>query len=177
VVILTLINSLFIIASFFFFLVAIIIAIILKSKDNSLIPSGKIVYNDLYGEMNSLYSSLYPLAGKPDLIIKKGWKYIPVEIKTGNHHNPKKHHVIQVIAYCQLIKELYKKTPPFGYLIYSDTKKRFKIPFTQMEIKQLKMSITQMKEMINQDQIHRNHNDKNRCNHCNMRAKCNYRLK
>lgn len=127
--------------------------------------------------MNSLYSSLYPLAGKPDLIIKKGWKYIPVEIKTGNHHYPKKHHVIQVIAYCQLIKEVYKKTPPFGYLIYSDTKKRFKIPFTQMEIKQLKMSIIQMKEMINQDQIHRNHNNKNRCNHCNMRAKCNYRLK
>jgi CRISPR-associated exonuclease Cas4 len=174
---LTLINSLFVIASFFFLLCIIIVIIIWKSKDNTLIPSGKIIYNDLLGEMDSLYSSTYPLAGKPDLIIKKGWKYIPVEIKTGNHRYPKKHHVMQVISYCQLIKETYTKTPSFGYLIYSDTKKRFKIPFTQLEIKQLELSLAQMKEMITQNQIRRNHNNKNRCNHCNMRGNCTYRVK
>ncbi len=174
---LTLINSLVIIACFFFLLSVIILIIIRKARENSLIPSGKIVYNDLYGEMDSLYSSVYPLAGKPDLIIKRGRKYIPIEIKTGNHHYPKKHHVMQAIAYGYLIKEVYKRSPRYCYLIYSDTKKRFKIPFTEKEITQLKNCITEMEEMIDHNHIRRNHNDKNRCIHCNMRAKCEYRLK
>ena len=66
--------------------------------------------------------------------------------------------------------------PGYGEEI-PDTKKRFKIPFSDREIKRLKNSITQMKEMINQNFIYRNHNDKNRCILCNMNGKCNYRLK
>ena len=162
----------------FIFLVSgiIIIFFVHKSKRDSLIPSGKIVFDDLHGESFSLYSRQYPLVGKPDLIIKKGGKFIPIEIKTGHHHQPKSHHLMQLIAYCQLTKEHYRKSTPYGYLIYSDTKKRFKIQFTPSKQYQLELSLSQMNEIIKKKQASPNHQRKNKCNHCNMNVFCTKKI-
>lgn len=163
---------LLIFSSILFFIGLISIHIISRSRKDSLIPPGKIIYNDLHGESHSLYSKKYPLVGKPDLIIKKGWKFIPVEIKTGRHYQPKKHHVMQLIAYCQLTKEVYKKSTPYGFIIYSDTNKRFKIPYTSKEKKQLITILKQMQQMNDINQVHPEYVKLSRCNHCNMRYHC-----
>lgn len=147
-----------------------------KGKQRDLLPRGKIVFNDLKGESYSLYSTKYPLVGKPDLIFKKRGKFIPVEIKTGNHIHPKNHHVMQLISYCQLITEHYGKITPYGYLIYPDTGKRFKISFDRLVKKQLSRILSDMSESDSKNRIMRNHDEKYRCNHCNLNKVCNQRI-
>ncbi len=165
-------TAIFMIALSLFFLI-----LVRRTKNDSLIPSGKIVYDDLHGPSFSLHSKKYPLAGRPDLILKKGWKYIPVEVKTSNHHEPRPHHVIQIIAYCQLITDHFEKSSPYGYLIYSDTGKRFKIQFKHAEKKQLKQTIHQMNEMLQTGNIIRNHDNKQKCSGCILRSKCQKRVR
>jgi CRISPR-associated protein Cas4 len=148
-----------------------------KSKKISLIPSGKIIYDDLHGSPSSLTSKKYPLIGKPDLILKKGWKRIPVEIKTGNHQYPKSHHVMQLLSYCQLAKENYRRPSPYGYLVYTDTNKRFKIQFTYKEKKILKSTIDQMQQILQTEKVIRNHHDKGKCNGCKMNSFCQAKIK
>lgn len=150
--------------------------IVKKGKENSLIPNGKIVFNDLQGESYSLYSSIYPLIGKPDLVIKKGRKIIPIELKTGHHLHPRAHHVMQLIAYCQITTEYFHKSTPYGYIIYSDTCKRFKIPFDQNAKNRLKKSIEDMKMIRDQNKVIRNHHLRNKCNHCNLKNVCNQKI-
>ncbi len=153
------------------------IFVVEKSKKNSLLPSGRIVYDDLHGSPHSLYSKKFPLVGKPDLILKKGWKRIPVEIKTGNHQNPKSHHVMQLLSYCQLAKEHYHRPSPYGYLLYVDTHKRFKIPFSFKEKKQLKLTINMMSETLRTKKVIRNHQNKGKCDGCKMNSFCQAKIK
>lgn len=164
--------QIFVLGFSFVILGIIVLFIIIRSKNDALIPSGKIIFDDLHGSSFSLYSNKYPLIGKPDLVIKKGWRYVPVEVKTGNHHSPKLHHVMQLIAYCQLVKEHYHKSTPYGYLIYADTRKRFKIPYRKVEKIRLKKSLQAMNRAIINDEISRNHENKRRCDHCNMKYVC-----
>jgi len=166
-----------VIIGFFFLLFGLfIIYLINKSKQNSLIPSGKIIYDDLHGSSYSLYSNKYPLVGKPDLIIKKGWRRIPIEVKTGNHHFPKIHHMMQLIAYCQLTKEHFNKSTPFGYLIYPDTKKRFKIAFSRAEKNQLRENIHLMRNTMDTGIVYRNHDNKKKCDSCKMKNICKKKI-
>ena len=148
-----------------------------KSKKTSLIPSGRIIYDDLHGSPPSLYSEKYPLVGKPDLILKKGWKRIPIEVKTGNHQRKKSHHVMQLLSYCQLAKENYRRPSPYGYLIYTDTNKRFKISFTYKEKKLLKSTIDQMRKILQTEKVIRNHQDKGKCSGCEMNSLCQAKIK
>jgi CRISPR-associated exonuclease Cas4 len=150
----------------------VILSIARKSKQNTLLPHGKIVYDDLHSSPPSVYSQRYPLVGKPDLILKKGWKRIPVEVKSGNHHTPKPHHVMQLMSYCQLAKEVYHRPSPYGYLLYSDTNKRFKILFNHVQKNQLKSTINLMKETVNTGKVVRNHNDKRKCKGCKFKPVC-----
>ncbi|MBS3777832.1 MAG: Dna2/Cas4 domain-containing protein, partial [Candidatus Thermoplasmatota archaeon] len=152
--------SIFVLGFAFLVIGIVVLFIVKRSKDDALIPSGKIIFDDLHGSSFSLYSHKYPLVGKPDLVIKKGWKYLPVEVKTGNHHFPKLHHVMQLMAYCQLVKEHYHKATPYGYLIYIDTGKRFKIPYRTVEKKRLKKSLQDMNRAIINHEIIRNHENK-----------------
>lgn len=164
-------------ASLFFILSLLFLILVKQGKNNALIPSGKIVYDDLHGSSFSLHSKKYPLVGKPDLILKKGWKWVPVEVKTGHHHEPRSHHVMQLLSYCQLIKDHFKKSSPYGYLIYPDTDKRFKIPFKRSGKKQLKQSIHHMNEMLNSGIISRNHTSKQKCDGCVFKSSCQRRVK
>lgn len=162
----------FVLGIAFLMLGIVVLFFVKRSKNDALIPSGKIVFDDLHGSSFSLYSKLYPLVGKPDLVIKKRWKRIPVEVKTGKHYSPKMHHVMQLMAYCQLVKEHYGKSTPYGYLIYTDIGKRFKIPYQKSEKKRLERNLTAMNKAIATNEIVRNHESKRKCNHCNMRSVC-----
>ena len=77
----------------------------LKIKHN--IQDGNITYSDLNITAETLFSNRYRISGKPDYVIKKNDHYIPIEVKTGYHHKPKKNHIFQLVAYCQIIEENY----------------------------------------------------------------------
>ncbi len=91
---------------------------------------GKLIYQDSTQIPGSiLESSLLPLIGKPDYLIKKKKSIIPIEIKTGKTPlTPYKNHVMQLIAYCHLVEENYGMRPTYGILKYPQ--KEFAIDYT-----------------------------------------------
>jgi CRISPR-associated protein Cas4 len=170
-------SALLLFFSFFFLVLGFIILFIAKKeKNHSLIPKGKIVYDDLHDSSQSLYSMKYPLVGKPDLVLKKGWKRIPIEVKSGNHAEPRDHHVMQLMAYCQLCKEHYHKASPYGYLIYPDTGKRFKINYNGERKKRVKDTLKKMKLATRTAMVKRNHQNRMKCSGCKMKSFCEEKI-
>tara|TARA_R100001530_G_C4291971_1_gene148266 strand:- start:233 stop:763 length:531 start_codon:yes stop_codon:yes gene_type:complete len=142
-----------------------------KIKKEYQIQEGKIHYTDLDKPTKALFSYKTGLVGKPDYIVKQGQTHIPVEIKKGNHNNPFKSHIMQLIAYCYLVEEKYKTKVPYGVLIYEDY--QTKIPYTETEKKEL---LEVMEIMRTQKEFSRNHNSINKCRICGFGSICNDNL-
>lgn len=101
-----------------------------KQKKNFGVLNSKRFYTDSDkspGEV--LYSKSIPLVGRPDYIIKQNNYFIPVEVKTSKTpRTPYENHIMQLMAYCYLVEETYRITPPGGFLKYP--KKEFYIQYT-----------------------------------------------
>ena len=165
------------------FSILLFFSIIIKIKNKQFrmdynIYDGKIIYSDLKESNKPLFSSKYHISGKPDYILKKRRnRYIPIEVKTGIHEKPKIEHIMQLISYCQLVEETYKQKCPYGILIYYDTKKQFKIPYSNQYKSLLKNTIKTMREQLQTKEIERNHQDVNKCKHCSMKTYCHENIK
>jgi CRISPR-associated exonuclease Cas4 len=87
------------------------------------LPSGDLVYEDVDGEGEVLYSDQVPLAGKPDYIIKlSDGRLVPITLKLSvqNITAPHSHHVMQVAAYCLILEDYSQVPPTHGILRYGD---------------------------------------------------------
>lgn len=144
------------------------------TKSAHLIPDGQPIYEDLFEQSKPLYSSVLPLVGKPDYILKTEEGFVPVEIKTGNHSHPRKHHVMQLVSYCQLVEDCFGKRPAYGLLVYFDSKKQFQIPFTNSMKRQLHETIEIMKQISEKgwDDHVNEFIDTKKCGSCTMRSYC-----
>ena len=140
------------------------------------IQAGKITYSDLNTPAKPLFSKRYRISGKPDYIVKRNDHYFPVEIKTGNHYEPKKNHIFQLAAYCQILEENYGSFIPYGILVYSDTSQQFKIPFNPKIRFELESTVSKMRKSLKTGKIKRNHNDSKRCKSCSMRTYCDKKI-
>jgi len=121
---------------------------------------------------NPLFSKKYRLSGKPDYIVKRDKRYIPVELKTGSFTPPKKNHIYQLAAYCQLIEENYGVFVPYGVLVYSDGY-QFNIPFNPRLRFELENTINEMRRIIKTGKVNLNTRNHNRCSSCSMKDYCN----
>ncbi len=147
-----------------------------KLKIKHKIQDGKIIYSDLNMPAKPLFSKRYRISGKPDYIIKKDEHQIPVEVKTGQHHEPKKNHVFQLAAYCQILEENYGGFVPYGILVYSDTSQQYKIPFDPKIRFELESAIKKMRRILKTKKTARNHNDLYKCRSCSMRSYCDKKI-
>ena len=147
-----------------------------KLKIKHKIQDGKIIYSDLNMPAKPLFSKRYRISGKPDYIIKKDGHHIPVEVKTGQHHEPKKNHVFQLAAYCQILEENYGGFVPYGILVYSDTSQQYKIPFDPKIRFELESAIKKMRRILKTKKTARNHNDLYKCRSCSMRSYCDKKI-
>ena len=141
------------------------------------IYQGKIEYADKMDDKTKiLFSRKYRIRGKPDYIVKIKGKYIPVEIKTGKvPKGPHFSHIIQLAAYCLLINENYHIRPPYGIISYSKEKKH-KIDYDSKLENLLIEKIAEMRNCMNINEVHRNHNRVGKCLHCSRRSECLERL-
>jgi len=146
---------------------------ILKDKYN--IQEGIITYSDLNKPARPFFSNRYSISGKPDYIVKKNNKFIPVEIKTGSHIKPQTNHIIQLACYCHLVEEHYKTFVPYGILVYENGYK-FKIPFDPKLRYEFEQNLKKIRKAINTGKIVRNHNNKNKCKNCSMKNYCKNKL-
>ena len=147
-----------------------------KLKIKHKIQDGKIIYSDLNMPAKPLFSKRYRISGKPDYIIKKDDHHIPVEVKTGQHHEPKKNHVFQLAAYCQILEENYGGFVPYGILVYNDTSQQYKIPFDPKIRFELESAIKKMRRILKTKKTARNHNDLYKCRSCSMRSYCDKKI-
>jgi CRISPR-associated exonuclease Cas4 len=167
-----------ILGSIFLFFISLIIGKrIGKQKKQYGLDNGKIIYSDIFQNERSLFSDKLNLSGKPDYLVKtKKGIIIPVEVKTGVHEDPLKHHVMQLIAYCQLVEDTTGQKVPYGLLFYYDTGKRFKIPFDRIHRSELHQTIREMRSSLETGFVERNHKEPSKCIHCSMRRYCKKHL-
>jgi CRISPR-associated exonuclease Cas4 len=95
------------------------------------LPTGELVYEDADGEGLLLFSDQYPLAGKPDYVVKlDDQRLVPVELKlsTQNVTTPYSNHVLQLAAYCLILEDYAERAPTHGILRYAD--RDFTIDYT-----------------------------------------------
>ncbi len=95
------------------------------------LPAGELVYEDADGEGEPLSSSVYPLVGKPDYIVKlPDGRPVALELKLGvqNASSPYSNHVIQVGAYCLILEDYFEQPPTHAILRYAD--REFTIEYT-----------------------------------------------
>ncbi|NLF74402.1 MAG: Dna2/Cas4 domain-containing protein, partial [Chloroflexi bacterium] len=86
-------------------------------------PAGAVIYQDtLERNDETLYSTRYHLAGRPDHIVRQGRYNIPVEVKTGRTPDyPYPNQIMQLVAYCALVEDHYGVRPPHGILLFEET--------------------------------------------------------
>ena len=95
------------------------------------LPAGELVYEDADGQGTLLLSDQYPLAGKPDYVVRlEDRRLVPVELKlsTQNVTTPYSNHVIQLAAYCLILEDYSERPPTHGILRYAD--REFTIDYT-----------------------------------------------
>jgi len=144
-------------------------------KKNHGIQDGEIAYSDLDVPGKSFFSKRYRITGKPDYIVKRENWYIPVEVKAGSYGFPRKNHVFQLAAYCQLVEEYFGVFVPYGILVYSDGK-RFNIPFDPRVRSELEKTVNEMRQVIEKGKISMVAGDSLKCKSCSMRDYCNIKI-
>ncbi|MDG6228778.1 MAG: CRISPR-associated protein Cas4 [Candidatus Thermoplasmatota archaeon] len=138
------------------------------------VNDGRIIYSDIVRNERPLVSKRYGFSGKPDYLVQtKDGTIIPVEVKSGTHDKPNKHHVMQLIAYCQLVEESFERSVPYGLLVYSESNRRFRIPFDAAHISTLKQTLYDMHDILRTGEVLANHEEPGRCMHCSMKRYCN----
>jgi CRISPR-associated exonuclease Cas4 len=146
------------------------------------LPEGEVIYRDTgaWQEVEEpLLSRRYGLVGRPDYLVQieeKGRKFtIPVEVKSRKRPPALyENHVLQLVAYCLLVEDIYKTTPPYGLLHYADA--TLKIPFTD----QLRDHVLAAADGIRRAQrapqraaaVSRSHTDGGRCRNCGYLLSC-----
>jgi CRISPR-associated exonuclease Cas4 len=144
------------------------------------IIAGEIKYVDkLSAATPILITAKYGIRGRPDYIIEREGRYVPVEIKIGRiPKGPYFSHILQIAAYCLLVEEQYRTVPPYGVIKYTEDSKtkECKIEYTP-ELKSLLLEkISAMRVAIRTQDVHRNHRRIGKCKNCSRRLACKERL-
>lgn len=172
-------NTLLISIASVVLVIAILILISSANRRKSLgLPSGTIVYSDpgILGKVDKpLYDAELGLTGKPDYVVERRGRLIPVEVKSGwAPEKPYDSHIMQLASYCWLLERNFRKRPPYGILKYKN--RTFAIRYTD-ELRQnvidLVDEIRSQKEYGEPD---RSHENPNRCERCGFRFDCDQRL-
>ncbi|NPA74889.1 MAG: CRISPR-associated protein Cas4 [Euryarchaeota archaeon] len=138
------------------------------------LPDGEIIYVDDLKKAPLLKSKKYGIVGRPDMLLKVGKEYVPVEIKTGRvPRGPLFSHIMQLTAYMLLVEENFS-IPLYGLLMYGSTVYRIEYEEDLKNI--LLQKVEEMRKAMRTGEVHRNHNRPGKCRHCSRREICPERL-
>lgn len=122
-----------------------------------------------------LYARRYGLSGKPDYIIERYGKQIPVELKPGRHATrPYDSDLMQLAAYCLLIEETSGSAPPYGILRYAE--QSFRLDYSSTVREELIAILEEMRDLLDADDAERSHDDPRRCAGCGFVERCEQAL-
>jgi CRISPR-associated exonuclease Cas4 len=142
------------------------------------LPQGHVVYADVggWGRLERpLFSREFLLTGKPDYLVADGNDVIPVEVKSCRAPaQPYLSHLLQLAAYCLLVKECYGRRPPYGIVKYAD--RAFEVDYTPELEDELLATLDCMWADLADGNAPRNHDEPRRCLACGYRVQCDQRL-
>ena len=164
-----------------------------RASRRSGLPGGQILYSDTgYAvgrisptEKNKegdrqerpLISRRFGLIGKPDYLIETDEGIIPIEVKStkcpanGRAYDS---HIMQLAAYCLLVEEAIGQDVPYGIIRYADCE--VTLDYTSELRDELIELLEEIEEARLAVDVHRSHNDAQRCKGCSMRESCDEAL-
>lgn len=171
-------QSLLLFSLLFFIIAAIFLVSATRKRKNIGLPAGKIIYSDpgILGKVEKpLYDSELGLTGKPDYVMERRGKLIPVEVKSGwAPEKPYDSHILQLVSYCFLLESSQQKRPPYGLLKYKN--RTFAIRYTDELRDKMINLVEEIRSQKDQGELDRSHRNPNRCERCGFRHKCDQRL-
>ncbi len=149
-----------------------------RTRADTGLPEGRVIASDTsdWQRMDApLISRRYGLVGKPDYIVERRGKVIPVEVKPNRRaETPYLSDVLQLAAYCLLIEDAWKKSPPSGLLRYAD--RTFEVEWTPAMRQVLIEVLGDMRADLHAANVDRDHSEAGRCAACGVREHCDQRL-
>jgi CRISPR-associated exonuclease Cas4 len=149
-----------------------------QQRRSSGVPNGRITYTDTrnWGKLEKpLYDASLGLTGKPDYLVKRLGKMIPVEVKTGRTPNsPYESHILQLAAYCRLVEQTYHQRPPNGILHYPE--RDFLVDYDARLESSLLDRLSKMRQDNKRYEVPRSHEEPGRCQNCGFRSNCDQKL-
>ena len=149
-----------------------------RQRKSSGIPGGRIIYTDTrgWGKLEQpLYDATLGLTGKPDYLVERDEKIIPIEVKSGRAPEaPYDSHIFQLAAYCLLVERTYQKRPPYGIIHYSN--RDFSVEYTQELESALLELLAGMQRNGMRKEVPRSHSEQARCVKCGFRKTCDQKL-
>jgi len=142
------------------------------------LPVGRVIYTDTRGwgklEKPLFYAPL-ELTGKPDYLVEKDDRIIPVEVKSGRAPAaPYDSHIYQLAAYCLLVEKTYGKRPPYGIIHYPE--RDFAVEYTPDLEASLLDLLAEMRRDEYKSDVPRSHEQAARCARCGFRNVCDQSL-
>jgi CRISPR-associated exonuclease Cas4 len=141
------------------------------------LPGGRVIYTDTHawGKVEKpLYDSGLALTGKPDYLVEKNGRYIPVEVKSGHAPQaPYDSHIYQLAAYCLLVEKAMGSRPPYGIIHYED--RDFAIDYTRELENSLLDILAEMRRDERRDELERSQSGA-RCARCGFREVCDQKI-
>jgi CRISPR-associated exonuclease Cas4 len=142
------------------------------------LPGGRIIYTDTraWGPVEKpLYDAGLGLTGKPDYLVEKNGRYIPVEVKSGRAPQaPYDSHIYQLASYCLLVEKTLGSRPPYGIIHYAD--RDFAVDYTPALEQSLLDLLAEMRRDERREEVDRSHDSRPRCAKCGYRSVCEQKL-
>lgn len=137
---------------------------------------GDVAYVDTEsGRPETMVSKTLPLEGRPDYVVERDGRRVPVEVKSGRTpKRPYDSHVLQLAAYCHLIESQTGTRPEHGILEYPERK--FEVPYSERVEDELVRTLLRIQLAERTGEAHRDHRSKARCAGCARRHGCPERL-
>ena len=149
-----------------------------RQRRVSCLPVGRITYADT-GDWRRpekpLFSGTFNLVGRPDYVVSTRAGVIPVEVKSGSTPDrPRESHVMQLAAYCLLVQDTQRKSPPYGLIRYPQG--TFQVDYTSVLRRELLKVLEAMRNDGQRADVQRSHDEPRRCALCGYSDVCDEAL-
>ncbi|MBT3189080.1 MAG: CRISPR-associated protein Cas4 [Anaerolineae bacterium] len=167
----------------YIFLILLLIAIFLfwqsnRQRRRTGLPGGRVIYTDTgqWGRVEKpLYDASMRLTGRPDYLVERNGKIIPIEVKSGKAPDaPYDSHIYQLASYCLLVHKTMGKRPPYGIIHYSN--RDFAVDYTPALEAALLDILAEMRRDDRRKEVACSHSSASRCRGCGYRKICDQRL-
>jgi CRISPR-associated exonuclease Cas4 len=149
-----------------------------RQRDLAGMPRGRVIYADTGAWQRveqPLFSRRYRLTGKPDYLVEDQGQIVPVEVKSGNAPpEPYPSHVLQLAAYCLLVKESHGVPPAYGVIRYRDG--TFAVDYIPALEDWLLDTLDDMGDDAEAGDVPRSHDNPAQCAACGYRPHCDQSL-